>query len=156
MNEKNIRWEVSRDLWKVESSSHCVTGLKEQRQLQGRRWGHESTANQPLQGARKALGHMVQWEARMGWGLGERLCTDTRGFLFNICSSPSTLYASFSFLEERGVLLCVWPCGHVIQRRTWVKNPGNRKLTQESRGGGLREKGSRMQQRAGDSLKPVL
>lgn len=46
-------------------------------------------------GSPEGLGHMVQWEARMGGGLGERLCTDTSGFLFNICSSPSTLYAPF-------------------------------------------------------------
>lgn len=78
MNEKNIRWEVSTDFWKVESTQFTLLDLESRGNCNRRhhRWKHQRKANQLLQETKKpeGLGRTVYgrqgWDG--AWGKGSR------------------------------------------------------------------------------------
>ena len=84
MNEKYIRREVSTSFGEAESTQHCATGLEEQR---------EATATKAKQtgcprGAEGLRHHILGVGAGQDGAWGK-----ARGFLFNICFSPSPVHA---------------------------------------------------------------
>lgn len=112
---------MSTDLWKVESTPHCITGCKGQRQLQGTADG-DTKVKQTSQSRKPRRAGGIWFRGRQGWhGAWGKGCVQTP-VLFSTSASHPALYSHpSSSLGECQMLLWVWLCDHVIQGRTRVK-----------------------------------